>query len=594
MSLMSSWPVPARRPLILALLILAAAFLILLFWRGFSDPDEGRYAEIPREMVESGHWLEMRMLGYRYYEKPPLSYWLVAPAIAIFGAHDWAARIPLLLGMVWLLGLFVRRIRRDWPGTPGGAAFLVAASTIGFAAGACLLLTDAFLTVFFAATSLWLYDAFLPETPPLRRLLLVVAAAAAAVAGVLTKGAVAFVLPAGILLLWLTWERRPLALLSPATAAGVAVAFALLVPAFVLIEQHNPEFFRKFIFEEHLARFKGTRGYQGHEEPFHFFGPVILLLMLPWTGFLFRAVRRAWRQRAQRADRLSRYLLVWAVVVVGFFSISTGKLMSYIMPAMFPLGLLLGRWGVADPPDPADAWDRRLWQVGVGIMLLVVAGLAGFWTVAYFQILPDTVFPITGVSVLAIAPALTGAGLAWTFGRFRTFHGSLLLAAGVLLSASLLLSPLAGKDMNVMVHINSSHVYKSLAAVLKPEDRIVVFWDYRPALPFYTRQFYIPFQVVNELNYGMSLEHPSRREVKDMGELVRRTRRIQGRIYALVDPDDLEKKFRPLNLPYRESGLPSDPDTVVFEIFPQQWRPVPDASAPDAKPGPERQSGIGN
>ena len=79
-----------------AVVAILIAYLLILFYRGFNDPDEGRYAEIPREMVASHNWPEMRMLGFRYYEKPPLAYWLVAPAIKIFGANDWAVRIPLL------------------------------------------------------------------------------------------------------------------------------------------------------------------------------------------------------------------------------------------------------------------------------------------------------------------------------------------------------------------------------------------------------------------------------------------------------------------------------------------------------------------
>ncbi|MCX6995857.1 MAG: hypothetical protein NTV49_01925 [Kiritimatiellaeota bacterium] len=86
------------------LALLAAAYGIMLFGRGFVDPDEGRYAEIPREMVVSGNWLEMRMMGFRYYEKPILSYWLTAPALALFGPHDWAARLPLWARWRWPRG----------------------------------------------------------------------------------------------------------------------------------------------------------------------------------------------------------------------------------------------------------------------------------------------------------------------------------------------------------------------------------------------------------------------------------------------------------------------------------------------------------
>ena len=89
-------PTVSRRAGFLILMVLLAVFLLFLFYRGLLDPDEGRYTEIPREMVSSGNWMEMRLMGFRYYEKPPLTYWITAIPIQLFGAKDWVTRIPLL------------------------------------------------------------------------------------------------------------------------------------------------------------------------------------------------------------------------------------------------------------------------------------------------------------------------------------------------------------------------------------------------------------------------------------------------------------------------------------------------------------------
>ena len=116
------------------------------------------------------------------------------------------------------------------------------------------------------------------------------------------------------------------------------------------------------------------------------------------------------------------------------------------------------------------------------------------------------------------------------------------------------------------MHINSSRVYKNLARELNPEDTLVVFWSYRPALPFYTGRMYLPYQERNELEFGMKME-PERRawldDVKDLEELLRDAR---GRVFALVEPQDLRKKFPALNISFKETALPQDPDTIIYEL----------------------------
>lgn len=548
-----------------ALMFIAATYFLILFYRGFSDPDEGRYAEIPREMVVSGKWLEMRMLGFRYYEKPPLSYWLVAPVIKIFGAQDWAVRIPLLfsgfLGLFLLWRLAAKRFGRS----QGAFSILVMASTVGFVAGNGLLLTDSFLLAFFSATCVFLYLAFEGNSSGQWKFLLM--AAVAAGLGFLTKGAVAVVLPGAILFLWLLWKKNLRALFRPSIIAAAVFFLCLILPLLWLIEEHNPGFVRHFIFEEHIARFQGTRSSQLHPEPCWFFFEVIPLLLLPWTLFLFRAARLIWKQQALAHDSLARFLAVWAAVVIGFFSVSTGKLMSYILPALPPLGLMIGRWGVVPPAERGDKWDMRFWRLGVAGFYGIAVALLFFWGAAYFRVWPEKIYPITGGSVLALLPLLAvwlyclRSPTALDFGKLLLFN------AGIILTCALLLSPLAGKDFNVLVHINSSYVYKSLARRLNPEDKIIVFWSYRPALPFYTQRLYTPFQEHNELFQGMQLEPERPADLDSVEELNRLWDNFNGRIFAVVEPQDLAKKFRPLNLAYRETDLPRDPDTIVYELF---------------------------
>ncbi|MDD5677317.1 MAG: glycosyltransferase family 39 protein [Kiritimatiellae bacterium] len=549
----------------LSLVVIVCAFLIVLFYRGFNDPDEGRYSEIPREMVAGGNWLEMHMLGYRYYEKPPLTYWLVAPAIKVFGARDWAVRVPLLVSGLMLAGIFWLLARRKWERTRADIATLTMLSMIGFLAGTGLLLTDSFLVMWFALTCIALFFGCQPGVSAGARFLLFSVASIAAAMGFLTKGAVAIVLPPAIIFIWLIWERRPATLRTWSVPWVILLCVGLLTPVMLLLEKHNPGFFHFFVIDEHFSRFTGTREVQLHPEPFWFFGMVIPLLIAPWTLFIVRA---AWRMIARwgwRTDTLTRFLLVWIVVVVGFFSASTGKLMSYILPAIPALGLLLGRWGLADREDTRR--DQILWNIGVAGLFIVAATIMTVWLISFFKIIPEDIYPISGRSVVALFPiAAILIALIATRG-YRSFAGLLGLNAGIMLAAALLLSPLAGKDFNVLLHINSSHVYKQLAAELKPDDQVVVFWSYRPALPFYTRNIYVPFQDTNELLYGMQAEPERAWELKDKAQLEAFLQKATGRVFAVIEPQDIEKRFKPLALATAPTTIPCDPDTIILELL---------------------------
>ncbi|NCC69740.1 MAG: phospholipid carrier-dependent glycosyltransferase, partial [Clostridia bacterium] len=254
-----------------ALAMLVAACLLMLFYRGISDPSEGRYAEVPREMVESGRWLEMRLFGYYYYEKPPLAYWTIAPAIMLFGAHDWAVRVPLFINAALIILFLYLLTRKYWKSSRAFLSIVIASATVGFIGGMCILLTDPFLTTWFIITCACLFWGFSPGASHKHRAFFLIIASLAAFLGFMTKGAVAVVLPGAIIIIWLLWEKRASALLTPGLPLAALLFIAMLAPALWLVEQHNPGFVRHFIYEEHIARFTGTRSTQLHEEPFWFY-----------------------------------------------------------------------------------------------------------------------------------------------------------------------------------------------------------------------------------------------------------------------------------------------------------------------------------
>ena len=227
----SSLPAPASRGAgVLILLLLLTAFLLFLFYRGLLDPDEGRYAEIPREMVSSGNWMEMRLFGVRYYEKPPLAYWITALPIQLFGAKDWAVRIPLFPAALALAfaGFFIAL--RAWGRERGLAATFTAITTFGLFFAMSMAIPDSYLALWFAATCVLLFNAFASNAGALRRWTSLLGAALFVFLGTMTKGIVAVVLPAAILFLWLIWERRLKSLWTLAAFAAALLFLALIVP----------------------------------------------------------------------------------------------------------------------------------------------------------------------------------------------------------------------------------------------------------------------------------------------------------------------------------------------------------------------------
>jgi 4-amino-4-deoxy-L-arabinose transferase-like glycosyltransferase len=548
-----------RRRLMLVLALLAVAYGLFLFWRGFFDPDEGRYGEIPREMVANGNWMEMRMMDFRYYEKPILSYWLTAPAIAALGAHDWAARLPLLLPLLGTLWLLLGLVRRHWPREQHAPALLVAFSTIGLFSQFGLLMTDTFLVFWFALTCVALFEAYAAGATPAQRRNGLLLTAVAGALGFMTKGAVAIVLPGAALFVWLLWERRLRQLWTWWLLAAAALFLAILVPWLLWLERHNPGFIQYFVIDEHLSRFTGTRSAQGHPEPFWFFLAVTPVMLLPWTLFAVRAVARGWG----RHDSLTRFLVCWAVLVIVFFSVSSGKLMSYILPAFPALGLLLGRWGVGEPAAGTSR-DTRHWRLGLAGPLLVLAAFALLWVVSWFQLLPEQIPQISGAGAWFFLPL----ALAVWFARraLRSLAGVGLLVATALLLIALLCSPLTGLNTNVRMHLNNSILYKQFAAQLRPEDQFVMFFDYRPALVFYTRRQPVIFQFKNELEYGMNAERQRRGSVETFDQLRAIVQACPGKTYGFVDPPDLEKRLGPVRDALLPTAFPTSSDTIVFEV----------------------------
>ena len=475
-----------------------------MFARDLSRRDEGRYAETAREMIlPGGDFWEMRLMGVRYYEKPPMIYWLSGAAMKVLGINGAAARMPLFLSMLATLVLCHRWTRREWGADAAAIGTAVLGSSLGFLLAMGILLTDPVLVLFITATCLFLYEAYRPGRASSWRW--VAAAAVAALGGTLTKGFIALLLPGATVFFWLVWERRLRELWRWSLLPTGILFLGALGAILWLIEQHNPDFTWRFIVQEHFQRFAGTREIQGHEEPFWYYVPVFLVLFCPWTFFIPRAVRNLRAQHDFKNDSFTRFLGVWTGVVFLFFSACSGKLITYIMPLVPPVSLWIARRGLLPLRSTDDSVDRHLWNLGALLPMLCPLGVGVFWALARSGLIADDFGMPREIVVLPILAGLVVWGwLEWK-GHWKHFSGLFLLATTAFVALFVLFSPLTGADFATGLN-DSSTFFREVGRRVSPSDELVICNKHMPAIAFYTGRIPWMYRVTDELADGMKME----------------------------------------------------------------------------------------
>jgi 4-amino-4-deoxy-L-arabinose transferase-like glycosyltransferase len=324
-----------------ALLICALIWFAGLEYRGLFMPDEGRYADIARSMLDSNDWVTPRLNGLKYLEKPPLQYWATAGAFAVLGVDEWTARLwPAYTGFLGIALMafagFRLAPRSSWLPT-----VLTAAGCWGYFLGGQFLTLDMGLTFFLTvAMSGFLLSRRAGIPLPAERAWMILAWAGMACA-VLSKGIVGIVIPTLALLVYIAVERDLSPLKRLHWVPGLAVFGAIALPWFVLAQQRNPEFFHFFFIREHFERYLLPDHHR--PGPWWYFVPVLLVGLLPWTPSIPAAFARGWRAAAPPGFNIDRFLVIWTGVVVVFFSASHSKLPGYVLPAVPAILLLFAR-----------------------------------------------------------------------------------------------------------------------------------------------------------------------------------------------------------------------------------------------------------
>ena len=485
----------SNRQLLLLCAVAACMFFVGLGRLPLTEPDEGRNAEVAREMLTSGDWITPHYDTLTCLDKPAAYFWLVAASFRVFGVSEWAARFPsalMALATSLLVWFLARRMSDTKTALRAGLIWVTSPLVIIFARNVIFDMPLTFL-VTLAMASYWLAEAE-DFKYPWRDAVFFSAMGIAAI----TKGPVGFLLPLLSVSAYLALGGRLRELRKLRWGLGVLVFLAAALPWFVVVSVRNPDFPKYAFWQESLLRFATSQA-RRPGGPLYYV-PVFLAGFLPWSFFLLFAGwnrLRGWRELGRETHKPHLFLLAWASVIFVFFSISRSKLPGYFLPATIPLSILMAQvWAELDVqalhrrPDWLTAGFAML--IGVGLLMSLSPQLLRSHNLQLLATkkLPPALMPLVRPALLFAGLMLAGLGV---LGR----NLSARLRASTLSSVSFailaLTTPLliARWIVPLEVYAASSSSRQLAQTILQsPEKDLPVYGYYyfRSGLPFYLRR----------------------------------------------------------------------------------------------------------
>lgn len=509
--------------------ILGGLFFILLGTRPLFVPDEGRYAEIAREMANSNDFITPYLNGVKYFEKPVLFYWLGAAAIKVIGLNLWSVRsINALLGLLGCLFTYFTARQCYDRATGLLAALILGTSTLYFVM-AHMVSLDLTITVFLTAC-LFAFLLGIEQPLGIKRRGYFWAASAFAALAVLTKGLIGIIFPVMIIGTWiaLIGEWR---LLKRIYLSSCIVIFLLIAtPWHILVGVKNPEFFYFYFIDQHFLRY--TTKAVGHYQPFWFFIPCLILGFFPWIVFLPQALMAnfppSWRLRRHFQTEL--FFLLWAVLIFAFFSFSKSKLIPYILPVLPPLAILTARYLI-------KATTKNL-KIGVIVGYLSLMLLSILIAYVFYHYLHHIQFANIKLATIYLTSAITVLIVGTIIGCLFAYRHIVKAIVTTVMTTWLFLLII----LTSIPYVETRTILP-FATILNPilttQDEVITFNQYYQDLPFYLKRRVTILNWHNELTYGM--QHQDTSEWMIDNKTFWQRWHSNKRVFVILSLDEYEK-----------------------------------------------------
>jgi len=519
----------AYQGLLIAALVIFSA--IVLFFnlgkKSFWEPDEGRYAEISREMVESGDWLTPRLNYIKHFDKPPITYWLIGSSFKLLGQNEFAGHLPLvILGLGGVLITFSLG-KRLFGIRCGFLSAISLISCLGYPAISRILSTDIVFTFF----CLLCYLSFIRKSYLLFYLFMGL--------GFMTKGPVVFVITLIPICVFLIREREGQSFKEIPWGRGLLLFAAVAFPWFVYEVLVNRGLLSDWFFQQTINRIVRPM-----KQPFYFFIPVLLGLFFPWIFFLAAAWKKSLSSKKAPLDTEPAKMLLlflWFCLPFLFFSCIGKKLVPYILPLLPSLAIINGRfWDKA--MDNPKRLSGKVFTVSYYIFLsclgILTVGMVFFLFSGFASKLG---VEAAGLNIIVLSIILAGGIIAalYTF-RLKKVAGLFLTIA--LTSTLFFLSAI---DLLPKIEARTSKSVKALALKIKqdlgPQDKVVNYRCFLKGLPFYLQRRTIVVERDRNIAYENDPEQWRDYLLKDKSELYKLLSSRNSKVYCITYTWEFEK-----------------------------------------------------
>lgn len=452
-----------------AVALIGAELTVNLTGYPLLDPDEGRNAEVMREMAATNDYLVPQLDGLPYVDKPIVYFAAGAVLMEVLGPVPLAARLPSLLFTVATLVLLSWFARRRWGEEAAWVAVLATAATPFTLAYARTVIFDAALTFWVLTALVGFFEAIESEHDGPRLL-----AWAAVALGTLTKGPVAIAVPLLVAVPYALWRRRTRRLLD---WTAVFLFLAIVLPWVFAMSRRVPAYLTYVLGTETFGRLTTTA--LGREGPWWYFLPIVVAAAFPWTiAAAAWMVRRFGERVPGRAkEPIFVFLALWVAIPLLFFSLSQSKRPQYVLPLVPAVGLVMGLMWSRGLENGARRSAGAALALG-GLALVLLSSRIGGWVHAT----PDVAAAIPGTA-LALGGVAAAAGFAATVVSHRGAAALLLaLPAAAIPFTSVTLMEAIGR------HRSAAPLAAAIESSLPPDAQVVAIETLPLSLPFYLQR----------------------------------------------------------------------------------------------------------